>query len=145
MTILPIEKQITLYECVIEISKTLHFSELIKVFYCGTRLKWSTPNATLIVVPGNEENLFYHEMNSEIGCCGSSYLNKPYGPGGPWSSENKHNTFTYKVITDKVYNSLQNDWVKLADKSWQHKNNSFIPGIDITDSVLRFYNLKAFL
>lgn len=141
----PVEKQIILYECVIETAQILEFETFIRVFYCGTRLKWSTPNALLIVIEEDQNNRFYQDMSCEGGCTGSAYLNKPYGASGPWAPDNKHHTFHYKVITDRVYDALNNDWAKLADESWLYpKNNKYIPGIDITETIQRHYDLRIF-
>ena len=144
MSPLSIEHKIILYECVMETAKILEFDSFNKVFYCGTRTKYDIPNALLIVADIDSSNRFYSEMSCSGGACGGAYLDKPR-PNGPWVSSNRHNTFHYKVITSCVYDGLNNDWTKLADCSWSQINNPYMPGLDITDTIQRYYNLKAFL
>jgi hypothetical protein len=140
------EKYLHLYECVVEVATSLEFDTFNRIYYCGTRLKWTTPNALLIVIEDNPYNRFYEEMACEDGACGTNYLVKPLGPGGPYSIANKHNTFHYKVIAQTVYDALNNDWDRIADESWIYpKNMEYIPGIEITDQIIKYHNLAAFI
>lgn len=144
MEILSIEHQLILYECVVEAARICEFNSFNKVFFCGKRTKFNVPNALLIVINEDLNNRFYAEMNNSGGRCGGAYLDK-YRPNGAWAPNYRHNHFHYKVITDKVYYGLNNNWAKLADCSWSQTNNPYIPGIDITNTIQRYHNLKAFL
>lgn len=140
------EQMITLYECLKDCRSILSFRDPLKVFYCGTRLKWSTPNCLLIVVKDDATNRYNEEMNSDIGCCGNSYIDSRWDKRHPpWSPPNKPYTYNYKVITDKTYEAIKDDWNKLADESWLYSGNSdYIPGIDITESIHRIWKLRSF-
>lgn len=134
MEILSEEHQLILYKSVMEIAKICEFNTFNKVFYCGTRLKWVTPNTLLIIIDEDPDNRFYLEMSSEKGSTCFFYLNH-YRDG-----------CHFKVITQKVYDYLKTDWCRLADKSWVYPENmKYIPGIDITNIIKRYHNIKAFL
>lgn len=140
---LPIEKQIILYECVMETARILEFETFNKIFYCGPRFKFNVQNTLLIVISADEANIFFEEMNNEYGSSGTAYLNSPSGV--PWEPKNLKYTWHYKVITEEVYAGLNNDWTRLADFSWAQTNNIYMPGLDVTDTIQRYHNLKVFL
>lgn len=146
MTDIEYEKYLRLYECVCETAKILEFDSFNKVYFCGTRLKYGIPNCLLIVVDELPGNRFYDEMINEGGCTGGGYLlNKP-GHAYPWMPAYRIYHFHYKVITKAVFDGLKNDWNRIADESWIYSGNmNFIPGIDITDMMLKYNNLRAFL
>ena len=145
METLSIEDQLILYECVVESARICEFNSFNMVFYCGTRLKWGTPNALLIVIEDDPNNRFYAEMSCEGGARGTAYLDKPR-PHGANHPDFKKYHFHKKVITQTVYDALDGDWTRLADESWIYpKNMKYIPGIDITDTIERYHNLKIFL
>lgn len=119
-----------------ETAKILEFDTFNRVFYCGYRSKFGIPNTLLIVIDADESNRFFDEMSCESGSTGAAYIgedvsNKPYA-------------FHYKVIIEKVFAALNNDWTRLADDSWSKVNNPYLPGLEITDTIERIYNLKAF-
>jgi hypothetical protein len=139
------EKQIILYECLVETAQMLGFDVIEKAFYCGTSRKWGIPNTLIIVVPEDTENMFFPEMSCESGSHGQAYLTTRKRGINPWGPENKPNTFRYKVITDRVYEHIKNDWTRLVDDRWQHIN-SIVPGIELDiDLLFRHNKLKAFL
>jgi hypothetical protein len=99
----------------------------------------------LIVIEDDPNNRFYAEMSCEGGSRGTAYLDKPrpYGANHP---DFKKYHFYFKIITQTVYDALDNDWNMLADESWIYpKNMKYIPGIDITDTIQRYHNLRIFI
>lgn len=144
MTSISIEKQLLLYDCLLETMQILNLNSFNKIFYCGSRLKYNIPNTLLIIVDDDVDNIYFNEINCEEGARGSAYLNKSR-IGSPWDIQNRKFTFHYKVISQLIYDRLNNDWNKLADESWIYLGNmEYIPGIDITDSMQRYYQLKCF-
>jgi hypothetical protein len=138
MEILSIEHQIILYECVVEAAKINEFNSFNMVFYCGTRLKWSTPNALLIVIEDDPNNRFYADMSCEGGSRGTAYCSD--------LADFKKYHFYFKIITQTVYDALNGNWNRLADESWIYPGNmKYIPGIDITETIQRYHNLRIFL
>lgn len=141
------EKYVLLSECLIEIGTICHINQISKSFYCGTRLKWGTPNCLLVIMETDSNNPLFEDTNTVRGCCGSAYLtNKPEFAGGPWAQNNKWKTFHYKVITQHIYDQCKGDWNLLADDSWLYPGNSqWIPGVEVDWQLANKYlKMKAF-
>lgn len=145
-----IEQYIHWYKCLSEIAHILEFDKIIKAFYGGIRFKHKIPTCLLVVVEADLNNRFFEEMSCEGGCTGAAYLvnketNKCLVDGSPWGPENKKNTFHYKVITDRVYSHIKDDWNKLKDSTWASTPILRMPGHEIDlDLMGRYYNAKVF-
>jgi len=141
------EQNFLFYELLADIASILEFDWVLKAFYCGTRLKWNTPNCLLVVIKNDETSRFLAEINHSLGATGTACLfSKIDHNFGPYSQQNKPYNYHYKVITDRVYEKFKNDWSKLADESWIHSNNPYVPGIELNlDVITRIHQMKAFL
>lgn len=147
MTPLSNDKLLFLYQCLLDNAEILYYTlEDVKyVFYCGKALKFSIPNALLIVVKTDEYNHYHEEMNTIRGCSGSSWISKYIDPNfGVWGGCNKSYHYKYRVITDDVFNRVATYNV-IFDDDWVADDDPYRGGLSILDEMQRIDELLAFV
>lgn len=134
---LSLDNLIILYQCMLNVLQKFKINNYIKVFYCGKSLCWGNPSRLLIIVKENE--YYFDEWESEFGIDGKSYLDELV-VGSHWHSRNDKYFYHYKIISNTLFNKLNNDWNNLIiNESWIY------PGIDITKKISKIEKIKAFI